>query len=144
MISPRTQETPASTRDHRAEVFAFLTLLSKPEIQARQLASFTVEERPAELLRLWLDEVYVPSERYLDELKGDFSAEASAQFFAEFSEDELKHLQRFHQFLQLRIEMLPKGSAPFAKLASSPSWEHIVKDGRNTLELLKACIDAPT
>ena len=126
----------AAPRDFREEVLAFLALLSSSEIQNRELQRIAPEERPGELCRLWFDEVYVPSHCYRDSIKGDASEEAVAQFWSVFSADEKLQLERFHQFITLRVEMLPNGPHRFVALHESPAWRNISQDAKNTFELL--------
>lgn len=87
--------------------------------------------------RLWFDEVYVPSSRYLDGLKGDRSEEAVEAFRAAFTEEETEALERFHRFLELRVEMLPGDLARDESFPQNDAWDHVVRHAGYALEELE-------
>ena len=124
-------------RDFRNEVLALLQLIARFDRQEGADLGVPLEYVPAELCRFWFDDVYVPSENYFDAPKGDISAKAVADFEANFSEDDLLALARFHRFLELRLEMLPEVEDRLKSLYQSDLWIDIMKDARNTLELLE-------
>ena len=70
----------------------------RPDMSGEQIAF--------ELCRLWFDQVYAPSLRYMDGLKGDGDPRASESFTDAFSDEEFSWLERFHRFLELRVDRL--------------------------------------
>lgn len=125
--------TPVRHRDIRAEIIAFLQLLSESERHRDLDLGVAADDVPTELCRYWFDELYTPSRRYLDEVKGDFSPTDASAFNSLFNDSELEALSRFHHFLELRLSMLDSSEH---RLAGSDLWASIVRDAQNTLYLL--------
>src|SRR5690606_29645357 len=86
----------------RRRVTAFLALLSSAPAHERLTTKMEPEQLAFELLRIWFDDVYLPSARYVDGLKGDYSATAADVFRSAFSDEECADLERFHRFVELR------------------------------------------
>ncbi|RMI09756.1 MAG: hypothetical protein D6681_06765 [Calditrichaeota bacterium] len=121
----------------RDQVILFLILLTSERCQAL-LHPFLSPERTAyELLRLWFDDIYAPGTRYMETLKGDFSEAAVARFEEAFDVEELVSLERFHHFLELRLEMLPEQERRKRVFPLTDSWRHIQKDARYLLQELE-------
>ena len=135
-----TQQTSpvAEKRDYRREVLAFLQLLASADRQECADLGVPIEDVPAELCRFWFDDIYIPSENYFDALKGDISEQQIAEFEACFTEDDLLALARFHRFLELRLDMLPEIEDRYKSLNNSQLWQDVMKDAKNTLELLES------
>ena len=86
--------------------------------------------------RLWFDEVYVPSTRYLDGIKGDRSEEAVTRFQAAFTDDELAALERFHRFLELRVERLSDADRQRGAVPQNDAWDAVLRHASYLLEEL--------
>ena len=131
------EPTPAHTTDPaRERVIMFLAFLTS-DACLRACHQFLAPERLAfDLCNLWFDEIYIPSARYLDGLKGDFSEEAARTFRASFSDDECALLERFHHFFGLRMDMLPSSPAQRALFPRSDAWNNIRKDAAHLLDEL--------
>lgn len=119
----------------RSEVIGFFRLLSDENRQRDLLPDAGSSAVAVELCRLWFDEIYIPSERYFESEKGELSEKAVQEFNAAFDADELEAMARFHRFLEVRLEMV---SEQKAELADSPQWRSIIRDARETLDLLLA------
>jgi hypothetical protein len=87
-----------------------------------------------ELCRIWFDDIYIVGHRYFDGLKGDFSPEGAAEFRAQFTSIELEALDRFSQFLELRLEMLPQRVRTSERIPDNDTWRNLVKDAAYLLE----------
>lgn len=88
--------------------------------------------------RLWFNEIYLPGPRYLDGLKGDRSEEAVARFWTSFTSVEKEALERFHRFLELRIEMLPGNLVEDESFPQTDAWDHVVRHAGYALEELES------
>ena len=92
-------------------------------------------------MKLWrfatFDDVFVAGTRYLEGLKGDYDESAATEFRAAFTDEEWKYLERFHRFLELRIDMMPAAARRERRLPDSPVWQSIVRDAGYLLELLE-------
>ena len=86
-----------------------------------------------DLLRLWVEEAYVPSLRYLDSLKGDADASAVADFNDAFSEQELLALARFHRFLEIRLDRMGEQ----LELENTEFWQSTKQDVAMALQDMK-------
>ncbi len=94
-------------------------------------------ERPRlayELACAWFDDVYVPSERYMDGLKGDLAPEAAETFKDAFDPVELAAMERFHRFFELRIDMLPDAMIASRRIPINDRWRSLMKDAGYLLE----------
>lgn len=91
---------------------------------------------------LWFDEVYTPSTRYLDGIKGDRSEEAAVQFWAAFTADERDALERFHRFLELRMDMLSEADRERAAFPQNDAWNAILRHATYVLDELNPDSDA--
>ena len=88
------------------------------------------------LCRLWFDHVFTPSRRYIDGWKGDLDPEATAEFIAAFTEEEYGWLERFHRFLELRIDRLSEKQKKEDVFPINDTWKGITRDAGNLLDLL--------
>jgi hypothetical protein len=100
-------------------------------------------EVPGEIIayavcQYWFDHVFEPGIRYIQGLKGDRDSEAAARFEAAFDEEEWVHVERFHRFLELRIDRLGDDAHLRRAYPLDDSWNGIVRDAGNTVELLGA------
>lgn len=125
-------------RSHRNRVTLVLALLSSEECRQACHRILAPERLAYEWCRLWFDEIYVPSRRYLDGLKGDWSEEATDEFRACFSEAELDALERFHRFLELRVDMLSDEAHQRESFPQNDAWDSIVRHAGYVLEDLEA------
>lgn len=122
-------------RDFRETVILYLLLLTSEESLEALHQLQTPERLAYELARIWFDEVYLPGERYfLGGLKGDISDESITRFREFFSDDELKSMERFHRFFELRIEMLSPSSRIKKIFPQNDSWHHVIKDANYLLQ----------
>jgi hypothetical protein len=120
--------------DYRERVITYLTLLSS-EAGRQTLSQIVEPERLAfELCRIWFDDIYIAGHRYFDGLKGDFSPDAAEVFRSAFTTSELAALERFSQFLELRLDMLPKSDLTSRRIPDNDTWRNFVKDARYLLE----------
>lgn len=127
--------SPGRRRQCRDEVLRYLELLAGGE--EKHAAAFPEagpDELPALLCRLWFDEIYLPSERYVDALKAQPSPEVNGEFFAAFSAEELEDLERFHQCFELRLRMLPPEGGDGSGFFGRESWRHIQADAARLLK----------
>jgi hypothetical protein len=100
-------------------------------------------EVPGEIIayavcQYWFDQVFEPGIRYVHGLKGDRDSEAAARFVSAFDEEEWSHIERFHRFLELRIDRLDDEAHRRREYPVDDSWIGIVRDAGNTVELLGA------
>ena len=139
----------------RERVIVFLLFLTSEESLKACHRFITPEKLSLRLARMWFDEIYMPGTRYLNGgLKGDYSEEEVEKFHDNFSDGELKALERFHRFFELRLEMIPASSrrtspevipASFGKNGIWPqnnSWSNVLRDARNLLSLFALDADA--
>lgn len=131
----RASVTPA--RNHRQAVEFLLAVFAERTTPQCDELGVPVQATPLETCRRWFDDVYLPSSRYFDAVKGEIDITELQQFSSQFSEDEFLQLERFHRFLELRLDLLQKtGTAPEA-WKGSPAWKYIAQNAKNTLELLQ-------
>lgn len=132
------QEPSRTDQSPRTRVTLVLAVLSSDECRRACHQVLAPERFAYEWCRLWFDEVYVPSLRYLDGLKGDRSEEAVSRFWACFTDEEKEALERFHRFLELRVEMLPDEAHERESFPQSDAWDSIVRHAGYVLEDLEA------
>jgi len=89
-----------------------------------------------ELCRLWIDHVFSPSMRYLDGVKGDHDEQAAERFIVAFTEEEYEWVERFHRFLELRIDRLSDEQKTACTFPINDTWRGITQDAGNLLDLL--------
>ena len=128
----------------REQVVVFLLFLTSEESLEACHKFITPEKLSLKLARIWFDDIYVPGIRYLDGgLKGDFFGEEVRKFRDSFTEEEFKALDRFHQFFELRLGMIPTSfRRENASWPRNDSWSNVVKDARNLLNLFALDTDA--
>lgn len=121
-------------RSHRKRVTLVLAFLSSEDCRQACHQILAPERFAYEWCRLWFDEIYVPSLRYLEGLKGDRSEEAAAQFRACFTDEEQEALERFHRFLELRVERLSDEAHRRESFPQTDAWASIVRHAGYVLE----------
>lgn len=122
----------------RERVVLLLGLLSSPECQETCVGDRRSREELAFVLcRVWVDEIFVPGLRYVDGWKGDRDEEAAERFWAPFDAEEREALERFHRFVELRLEMLPEEARREERIPAGDRWENLMRDAGNTLEALE-------
>ena len=129
------QETPG---EERTQVLVFLAFLSSEACYAACRPALAPEKLAFALCRLWFDELYTPGLRYLDSLKGDVSQEAVDRFMDAFSDDERAALERFHRFLELRLDRLSAENRRQGVFPQNDTWFNIMRDAGYLLETFDA------
>lgn len=127
-------EALSRRRDPRSEVISFLRLLSDLDAVDAFAARYADKDVPAELCRIWFDEIYAPSKTYLEGMKGDASEQEAERFNAFFTTEELDALERFHRFFELRVEMHQKSGGQLGKFSDSQLWKYLFKDAIAALD----------
>lgn len=132
------QRNVSKTHDYRERVAEYLTLMASEAAQD-ELGRWIDRDRLAfELCRIWFDDIYLPSRRYFEGLKGDYNEEAAALFRADFSQDELAELERFTRFLELRMEMLSDGKARSSgRMSNTDGWQSLMRHAWYVLDDLE-------
>ena len=124
--------------DYRERVASYLTLVASEAAQAALGCCLDRDRLAFELCRIWFDDVYVPSRRYFEGLKGDYSEEAAGRFRAEFSREELSELERFTTFLELRMEMLSGDKARSSgRMSNTDEWQSLMRHASYLLDDLE-------
>lgn len=112
----------------------FLALLSSEEA-LRLLSGWMPPEKAAfEMCRAWFDKIYVPSDTYLDGLRGDRSQDAVNAFCALFDDDELSAMARFQRFFELRMAMVPESAKQAGRIPLNDSWQALVQHAAYLLD----------
>ena len=124
----------APSPDHRRRVATLLGLLTSEEAQETMSQRLGRSRLAYELACAWFDDVYVPSERYMDGLKGDMAPEAAETFRDAFDPVELAAMERFHRFFELRIDMLPDAMIASRCIPMDDRWRVLMKDAGYLLE----------
>ncbi len=124
----------APSPDHRRRVATLLGLLTSEEAQETMSQRLGRSRLAYELACAWFDDVYVPSERYMDGLKGDMAPEAAETFRDAFDPVELAAMERFHRFFELRIDMLPDAMIASRCIPMDDRWRSLMKDAGYLLE----------
>lgn len=132
------EETSSTTGTARERVILALAFLTSEECQAACCAVLPAEKLAYAWCRLWFDEIYIPSTRYLDGIKGDQSEEAVRRFRSCFTAEERAALERFHRFLELRIDMLPDAARRHAVFPQRDAWDHVIRHAAYVLDDLTA------
>ena len=127
-------DAPAATPDHRRRIATLLGLLTSEEAQEMLSQRLGRPRLAYELACAWFDDVYVPSERYMDGLKGDLAPEAAETFKDAFDPVELAAMERFHRFFELRIDMLPDAMIASRCIPMDDRWRGLMKDAGYLLE----------
>ena len=132
-------DTPNNRENNsiREGVIFFLMFLTNEKVQQVFHRYKAPEKLAYEMLQTWFEEIYVPSERYLDSLKGDLSKENVETFEDNFDVEELVSMERFHRCLELRYDMLPDKYKAAQSMPLNTAWKNIVKDGWYLLEELE-------
>ena len=122
----------------RKRVLLFLALMSSEEAQEACAEGVDRERLAFELCRVWIEEIFVPGWTRLDGIKGDRDARAADRFWAAFDGEERKALERFHRFVELRVDMLAEEDRRNRRFPQNDRWENLMRDASNTLEALEA------
>ena len=118
----------------RRRVVRFLALLSSEEA-LRLISGWMPPEKAAfEMCRAWFEKIYVPSDTYLDGLRGDRSQDAVNAFCALFDDEELSAMARFHRFFELRMAMVPESAKQAGRIPLTDSWQALVQHAAYLLE----------
>lgn len=136
--TPMDSEPSRIDRSHRKRVTLVLAFLSSEECREACRQVVPPERLAYEWCRLWFDEIYLPSVRYLEGLKGDRSEEEVEAFRACFRSEELEAMERFHRFLELRVEMLSEEAHRKEAFPQSDAWDSIVRHAGYVLEDLES------
>jgi len=126
-----------SARAPRERVVLFLLFLTSAKCVDALKRRIPADRVVFEFCRLWFDEIYTPSTRYMDGLKGDLSPGRVAEFRQHFDDDELAALERFNAFLDLRIDMLSDAQRASRKFPENDMWRNIVRDAGYLVEDLE-------
>lgn len=130
-------EMGSALRSSRDRVVLFLLFLTSEKCVEALKRRIPADRVVFEFCRLWFDEIYTPSARYMDGLKGDVSRERVAAFAQHFDEDELAALERFNAFLDLRIDMLSDAQRASRTFPENDMWRNIVRDAGYLVEDLE-------
>jgi len=120
----------------RSRLLDTLVLIHRSEQLVSIRPDIPPENIAFELCRLWFDHIFTPSQRYIDGWKGDADPDAEAEFIASFSEDEYEWLERFHRFMELRIDRLSEKQKGEGVFPINDTWKGISRDAGNLLDLL--------
>lgn len=123
-----------TTWNDRERVVTYLSLLSSDTAREALRHHIAPERIAFELCRVWFDEIFVAGRRYFDGLKGDYSQEAADRFCNAFTAQELAAIQRFSQFLELRLDMLPDHAVAARRIPDSDAWRNLVRDAGYLLD----------
>lgn len=121
----------------RERVLVFLGFFTSQESQRAFAPEIPAENLAYELCNIWFDRVFVAGTRYLDGIRGDRDEEEAAAFRAAFNDEEWKYLERFHRFLELRIDMMPSTLKAGRAIPNNNLWESIQRDAQYLFELLE-------
>lgn len=121
----------------RKRVLLFLALMSSEEAQESCAERMDRGRLAFELCRVWIEEIFVPGWTRLDGIKGDRDVRAAARFWEAFDGEEREALERFHRFVELRVEMLPEEARRDRRFPQNDRWENLMRDAANTLEALE-------
>lgn len=130
-------ELAGTEHSHRDRVTVILAFLSSDACREACHEVVSPDRLAYEWCRLWFDEIYVPSLRYLDGLKGDRSEQAVEQFEACFASEEVEALERFHRFLELRVDRLSDEAHERERFPQTDAWDSVVRHAGYVLEDLE-------
>jgi len=88
-----------------------------------------------ELLRVWMDRVYTPGTRYMEGYKGDLDRDRAQRFVEAFDDDEYSYIERFHRFIEIRLDRLGEKDRKEEIFPQNDTWSGIVRDAGNILGL---------
>jgi hypothetical protein len=130
-------EIPSSQESSiRSRVLDTLVLFRHANRLVSVLPHMPPEAIAFELCRLWFDHIYTPGMRYMDGLKGDPDPDAAEAFRHAFSEEETSWLERFHRFLELRIDRLSDEQKAQGVFPANDTWNGIMRDAGNLVDLM--------
>ena len=109
--------------------------MARPDV-ARALSGLSEAAAGFQLCRFWFESVYEPGLWTVDGLRGDRDKERIEAFWRAFDEEERSYLERFNRFVELRLEMTPEELGKKGEV-DPDRWAGIVRDARNTLELIE-------
>jgi hypothetical protein len=123
---------PANARDR---VVVFLLFMTSEKCRLACADRIPAASLAYELCKIWFDDIYTPGRTYLfDGLKGDVAPDRVEAFEDAFSLGELEQLERFHAFLDLRMDMLRPDARRHARVPQNQMWENILRDATYLLE----------
>ena len=125
---------PTLLPDPRRRITTLLGLLTSEEAQETLAKRLERPRLAYELACAWFDDAYVPSERYMDGLKGDLASEAAETFRDAFDPVEIAAMERFHRFFELRIDMMPPDLLASRRIPIDDRWRSLMKDAGYLLE----------
>ena len=132
---------PTLLPDPRRRITTLLGLLASEEAQETLAKRLERPRLAYELACAWFDDAYVPSERYMDGLKGDLASEAAETFRDAFDPVEIAAMERFHRFFELRIDMMPPDLLASRRIPIDDRWRSLMKDAGYLLEDLGSAED---
>jgi hypothetical protein len=109
--------------DCRSSIVDILRLLSDPNRQLEYEQNVPQVRVTNELISMWFDDTYIPE---------------SKAFQRSFSKEELRALATFNDFYDQHLNLLPSSKANVTSWLNSETWQQIMTQARETLELLKA------
>ncbi len=121
----------------RERVLVFLSFFISSESQRAFLPEVPAETLAYELCNIWFDRVFVAGKRYLDGIRGDWDEEEANVFRNAFDDEQWKYLERFHRFLELRVDMMPDLQKEKRQIPNNNLWESVVRDAGYLFELLE-------
>ena len=126
-------EKPDATTTHRERVLIYLKFLADPASDILFRNTADPQQLAIDLCGLWIENIFLPGPRNLDGLKGCTSEREIASFKEAFTKTEFAALERFHVFLELRLEMLPKRRRVETRFPDGEFWQNIFRHAANVL-----------
>ncbi len=122
---------------HRERIVLFLAFLTSRECRELCGRAAIPEDVAASLSGIWFDDLYVPGDSYLDAVKGDRDADEIHRFQGSFTESELRTLERFHGFFELRAAFLSNSRQGRAHFPDNDSWQGLIRHAEHVLSELE-------
>ena len=119
----------------------FLAFLTSEDCRAACREHARPEELAAALTRLWFDEIYLPSDTTFSGIKPAGDADAQSGFRQAFTEPELKALERFHGFYELRMNFRSNRLYGRAFFPENDSWKALLDHAEHVLAELNPDYD---
>ncbi len=108
-------------RKIREGIIELLTLLSDADAQTQYERNVPVADVPAELVCMWFDDSYHPTD---------------AMFKAAFTREQLQAMEDFHRFYDTRVDGL-SSDGTVASLLDNPAWRDIMEAASSVLSKVK-------
>ncbi len=122
---------------HRERVVLFLAFLTSRECRELCGRAAIPEDVASSLASIWFDDLYVPGDSYLDAVKGDRDVDEVHRFQGSFTESELRSLERFHGFFELRAGFLSNSRQGRAHFPDNDSWQGLIRHAEHVLSELE-------